>query len=192
MAAPTAAGKRPPMKIGMTLDIADGKVCVCAREQRGPVCVEVFALPVTLRPSLPHASPKPATPITPPPPPTHTNTHTRAAIQLAEYRSQHNTIWPEVKAALAGVGLTNISLWAWPGGSRLFYYAEFVGEEPFEEAMARYAGMPRIAEWEALMHSYQRRLVPAAGEGGEGGQGGDGEGASVWWRAMECVYSSDF
>lgn len=93
--------------------------------------------------------------------------------RLAEYKAQHDAIWPEVRAALAAAGLTNISLWAWPrpesgSGGRLFYYGEYVGEAPFDEAMARYAAAPRIAEWEALMHTYQKKLPGPAGED-EGG-----------------------
>ncbi|KAI8477509.1 MAG: hypothetical protein J3K34DRAFT_477037 [Monoraphidium minutum] len=103
--------------------------------------------------------------------------------KIAEYKARHDEIWPEVRAALAAAGLTNLSLWAWPHGGRLFYYAEYVGAAPFEEAMAEYAKAPRIAEWEALMHSYQQQLP-----GGGGGEGGK----SVWWQPMECVYSSDF
>jgi L-rhamnose mutarotase len=104
--------------------------------------------------------------------------------QLAEYKRHHDEIWPEVRAALEAAGLTNISLWCWPAGGRLFYYAEFVGAEPFDEAMAKYAQAPRIQEWEELMHTYQRQLP---GDGGVGGEGG-----GVWWQPMQRVYSSDF
>jgi L-rhamnose mutarotase len=149
-AAAAAPSPRPPLKVGMTLDIQPGR--------------------------------------------------------LDEYRRRHDEIWPEVRAALRAAGLTNISLWAWPGGGRLFYYGEYAGAGPFDEAMARYAASPRVAEWEALMHTYQRRVVPGPrgggggegagggggrGEGGGEGGGGGGEG-SVWWRPMELVYSSDF
>jgi L-rhamnose mutarotase len=107
--------------------------------------------------------------------------------QLADYKQRHDEIWPEVKAALRDAGLTNISLWALPQDGRLFYYGEYVGAEPFEDAMARYAKAPRVAQWEELMHTYQRQLLGGGGDGD-----GDGGGGDVWWRPMELVYSSDF
>lgn len=51
--------------------------------------------------------------------------------QLAEYKEQHDRIWPEIKSALQSVGLINLSIWAW--GSRLFYYGEYAGKEPFQQ-----------------------------------------------------------
>lgn len=120
-------------------------------------------------------------------PTTHRNHHLHT--QLEEYKQHHDAIWPEVREALRSVGLTNISLWAWPPGGRLFYYAEYIGSEPLDAAMARYAAMPCIAEWEELMHTYQRQLPVPGKDGSSRDAGQDG---SVWWHPMDCVYSSDF
>jgi len=133
MPSPPCQSRQRPLKVGMTLDIADGK--------------------------------------------------------LDEYKQHHDRIWPAVRTALAAQGLTNVSLWVWPPGGRLFYYAEYVGEQPFDQAMQRYASMERIQEWEELMHTYQKQLVV---EGEEGGGGSSSGSSSVWWRPMDCVYSSDF
>lgn len=98
---------------------------------------------------------------------------------MAEYKRHHDEIWPEIASALQVAGLTNLSIWNW--GPRLFYYGEYVGDRPFDEAMAEYSKAPRVAEWEELMHAYQKQLP-----------GPDGAAGSVWWQPMDLVYSSAF
>ena len=90
--------------------------------------------------------------------------------------------------------MRNASLWCHAASGRLFYYAEYAGDAPFEAAMARYAEMPRVAEWEAQMHALQRPLSRGGGGGDDGGGSGDGgaAAATVWWQPMECVFSSSF
>ncbi|OSX68523.1 hypothetical protein BU14_2638s0001 [Porphyra umbilicalis] len=102
---------------------------------------------------------------------------------LAEYKAHHDNSWPEVESALRSVGMRNLSLWAY--GNRMFYYAEYVGDTPFDEAMATYAKMPRVSEWEALMHKYQEK-IPAAD-----GDTADTAAADVWWRPCTQVYHLD-
>jgi L-rhamnose mutarotase len=98
-------------------------------------------------------------------------------MQFKEYKEQHDNIWPEVKDALRSVGLRNISLWAWE--NRLFYYAEYVGQDPFDVAMATYEKMPRIKEWEELMHTYQQKLP------------GQDASSDLWWQPCQQVYNQD-
>jgi len=95
--------------------------------------------------------------------------------KLEQYYELHQNVWPEVKAALHSVGVRNLSLWVW--GTRMFYYCEYVGEEPFDDAMARYAEMPRVKDWEAQMHQFQERLP-----------GSDGD---VWWQPMRNITHQD-
>ena len=92
--------------------------------------------------------------------------------KLQEYIDLHANPRPEVQAALRSAGIRNLSLWNW--GERLFYYAEYVGTEPFDEAMARYATMPGVKEWEDLMHDYQVKLP--------------GSECDVWWQECKQVY----
>lgn len=61
---------------------------------------------------------------------------------LEEYKRHHSEIWPEIVSALRQVGLRNITLWSFQ--RRLFYYAEYVGDEPFEKAMEEYSALPRV------------------------------------------------
>ena len=91
---------------------------------------------------------------------------------LKEYIDQHNAARPEVQQALRECGIRNLSLWCWE--ERLFYYAEYVGKEPFEKAMKRYAKMPGVQEWEELMHKYQEKLPGSEGD--------------VWWQECKNVY----
>mmetsp|Transcript_14314 Transcript_14314/g.38321 ORF Transcript_14314/g.38321 Transcript_14314/m.38321 type:complete len:120 (+) Transcript_14314:106-465(+) len=95
-----------------------------------------------------------------------------------EYIDHHAHSWPEIESALRSVGLRNISLWVWE--SRMFYYAEYVGEEEFDAAMERYSKMPRVKEWEELMHKYQKKLP-----------GMDEKEGDVWWMPMTPVYHQD-
>ena len=69
---------------------------------------------------------------------------------------------------------TPFSLWAWK--NRLFYYAEYVGSEPFEKAMAKYAEMPGVKDWEELMHCYQEKIPGTEGD------------TDVWWQQCTPVY----
>mmetsp|Transcript_38533 Transcript_38533/g.151936 ORF Transcript_38533/g.151936 Transcript_38533/m.151936 type:complete len:112 (-) Transcript_38533:961-1296(-) len=95
--------------------------------------------------------------------------------KLEEYHQHHINSWTEVENALRSVGMRNLSLYSWE--SRLFYYAEYVGSIPFEEAMEQYAKMPRVQEWEALMHKYQKQLPGSTGD--------------VWWQPMKEIYHQD-
>lgn len=90
-----------------------------------------------------------------------------------EYIEHHANPRPHIQAALHAVGLRNISLWTW--GERLFYYAEYVGTEPFDDAMARYAKMDGVQEWEAAMHKYQVKIPGSEGD--------------VWWQVCRQVYN---
>lgn len=84
--------------------------------------------------------------------------------------------------------------------NRLFYYAEYVGTVPFDkvrqrlfpfmphvatsfqltnlctQAMEEYATKPGVADWEALMHSYQAKIP------------GTDIASDVWWQPCREVY----
>ena len=78
---------------------------------------------------------------------------------LDEYVQHHRAVWPEVKSALRKVGIGNLSLFL--QGEMLFMYMEYRGEGPYEDAMAKYITLPRVAEWEELMKKY--KVVPEDG-----------------------------
>ena len=76
-----------------------------------------------------------------------------------EYVQHHKAVWPEVKSALREVGISSLSLFL--QGDLLFMYMEYCGARPYEEAMAAYVTLPRVAEWEELMKKYKH--VPEDG-----------------------------
>mmetsp|Transcript_18276 Transcript_18276/g.38173 ORF Transcript_18276/g.38173 Transcript_18276/m.38173 type:complete len:127 (-) Transcript_18276:166-546(-) len=94
--------------------------------------------------------------------------------KFQEYFDYHQAVWPEIQHALHEVGVRNLSVWNWE--SRLFYYCEYVGERPFAEAMQIYSQMPRVQEWEELMHKYQQKLPGAANVAED-----------VWWQPCTLV-----
>lgn len=97
--------------------------------------------------------------------------------KFQEYFDHHQKVWPEIQDALRIVGVRNLSLWNWQ--NRLFYYCEYVGEKPFEEAMEEYSAMPKVQEWEELMHQYQQKLP------------GDNVGGDVWWQPCTMIVHQD-
>jgi L-rhamnose mutarotase len=169
-------------RIGMTLDIRPDKVNGMGSSwtrrtehpRRKPAVASAStgarrkAPPALLR-RPPAACPSPH-----PHPPAPAHLHT----QVAEYTRLHDEQWPEVHDALHSVGVRNLSIWhlAEPAAAtnRLFIYMEYVGEAPFDEAMARYAAMPRVQEWEELMRTMQVQLPGSA--------------PGVWWQRMAQLF----
>ncbi|KAK4538307.1 hypothetical protein CDCA_CDCA17G4332 [Cyanidium caldarium] len=99
---------------------------------------------------------------------------------MPAYRQCHDAQWPEVRDALRAVGLRNLSLWYDGGHNRVFYYAEYGGAEPFQQAMQRYAQMPRVQAWEERMHQYQERPAGAVGVSEQ-----------VYWVPLEEIFHQE-
>jgi L-rhamnose mutarotase len=78
---------------------------------------------------------------------------------VEEYIAAHANPRQRVVDALRSVGLRNLSLWV--SRERLFYYAEFapINNETFDEAMARYAQMPGVREWEEVRSNIPMRTT---------------------------------
>ena len=84
-------------------------------------------------------------------------------VMIAEYVEVHRNVWPEVKAGIHDVGITNMEIFL--NGSILFMIIDTV--EPFdrEAAFARLATLPRQAEWEAFVARFQE--CPEGSSSGE-------------------------
>lgn len=52
------------------------------------------------------------------------------------------------------------------------------GKQHFSCSMERYSKMPRVQEWEELMHKYQKKIS-------------NDEMGDVWWQPMKEVYHQD-
>ena len=66
---------------------------------------------------------------------------------LAEYRTRHEQVWPEMLAALSATGWSNYSLFLRPDGLLVGY----LETEDFEAAVAGMAATEVNARWQAEM-----------------------------------------
>jgi len=62
-------------------------------------------------------------------------------------------IWPEVIAGQHEVGILQMQIYRW--GRSLFMIMDTVDDFDFARDMARLAGLPRQAEWEAYVSQFQ-------------------------------------
>ena len=89
------------------------------------------------------------------------------------YRRHHRAVWPEVERSLRRVGVRGLDIYRL--GRRLVMFLETKDGFDLERSFAAHAtSHPRVAEWEALMKTFQRR--PPGARRGE------------WWAVMEPVY----
>lgn len=72
---------------------------------------------------------------------------------IAAYVSEHARVWPEVQAGIREVGILDMQIYAL--GNRLFMIMDTVDEFDWAADNARLATLPRQAEWEAYMASFQ-------------------------------------
>ena len=72
---------------------------------------------------------------------------------IARYVDVHKHIWPEVIEGQREVGIVGMEIWR--RGRRLFMIMDTVDGFDFERDMARLAGLPRQAEWEAYVSQFQ-------------------------------------
>ena len=92
---------------------------------------------------------------------------------IAEYRAHHAAIWPDVARSLTGAGVRSMDIYLL--GRRLVMILELQDGLDVAQVFARHAAQGgRIAEWEALMKSFQQ-LAPGARPG-------------EWWAAMDPVF----
>lgn len=91
---------------------------------------------------------------------------------IREYEEHHRRVWPEVAAALRGIGITRMRIFRL--GCRLFMvYEAPEGFDPARDYQA-YTADPRCREWDELMRRFQRP-APGAAEGS-------------WWAPMDEVF----
>jgi L-rhamnose mutarotase len=94
---------------------------------------------------------------------------------IETYRTHHQQVWPEVVSSLQRAGIRTMDIYIL--GRRLVMILETDGPD-FQQCMALHvASDPRVAEWEALMHSMQ-----------EPPPGGRHEN---WWSVMEPLFHLD-
>lgn len=69
------------------------------------------------------------------------------------YIHEHSRVWPEVQEGIRQVGILDMQIYAL--GNKLFMIMDTVDDFDWEKDNARLATLPRQAEWEAYMSSFQ-------------------------------------
>ena len=94
-------------------------------------------------------------------------------VAISAYEEYHRAVWPEVLAALRGIGIERMEIFR--VGTRMFMYMTAIDEFDPDVDFPRYIEQnPRAAEWDKLMRTFQQQVPEAK----------DGE----WWALMEQVF----
>lgn len=72
---------------------------------------------------------------------------------IAKYVEAHAHVWPEIIAGQREVGIVDMQIYR--RGRSLFMIMDTVDDFDFDRDMARLAGLPRQAEWEAYVSQFQ-------------------------------------
>lgn len=78
---------------------------------------------------------------------------------IAEYKTYHQNVWPEIKKSISDSGITNMEIYLL--GNRLFMLMETNASFSFEKKAEADASNPKVQEWENLMWKYQQALPQA-------------------------------
>lgn len=95
-------------------------------------------------------------------------------VLIKEYIAYHEKVWPEVLAAIRGMGIQTMKIFI--HGNRLFMYAEAADSFDPVKDYQKYAESARAREWDQLMRNYQQK-VPAASENPD-----------EWWSSMDLCF----
>ena len=94
---------------------------------------------------------------------------------ISQYVEAHRHVWPEVIDGQREVGILSMEIWR--SGRSLFMIMDTVNEFDFERDMARLAGLPRQAEWEAYVSQFQGCVAGAS--------------SAEKWQLMDCIFDSN-
>lgn len=72
---------------------------------------------------------------------------------IAKYVEAHAHVWPEIVAGQRAVGIVDMQIYR--RGRSLFMIMDTADDFDFDRDMARLAGLPRQAEWEAYVAQFQ-------------------------------------
>ena len=78
---------------------------------------------------------------------------------IAEYKTYHEKIWPEITASIKNSGIDRMEIYC--TGNRLFMIMETADDFSFERKAKLDADNIKVQEWEALMWKYQQ-AIPGA------------------------------
>ncbi|MGI4020769.1 MAG: L-rhamnose mutarotase [Janthinobacterium lividum] len=78
---------------------------------------------------------------------------------IAQYKTHHQQVWPEIKKSITDAGITNMEIYVLE--NRLFMIMETDESFSFEKKAKMDAANPKVQEWEQLMWKYQQELPTA-------------------------------
>ena len=78
---------------------------------------------------------------------------------IAEYRRQHEHIWPEITQSIRDSGIEDMEIYLL--GTRLFMIIEVSERFSFDAKSEADRNNPKVQEWERLMWKFQRPLPEA-------------------------------
>ena len=94
---------------------------------------------------------------------------------VEKYIEVHSHVWPEVIAGQHEVGILQMQIYRL--GRSLFMIMDTVDDFDFARDMARLAGLPRQAEWEAYVSQFQGCAAGAS--------------SAEKWQMMEKIFDSE-
>ena len=94
---------------------------------------------------------------------------------VSKYVEAHSHVWPEVIAGQHEVGILQMQIYRL--GRSLFMIMDTVDDFDFARDMARLAGLPRQAEWEAYVSQFQGCAAGAS--------------SAEKWQMMEKIFDSE-
>ena len=94
---------------------------------------------------------------------------------VEKYIEVHSHVWPEVIAGQHEVGILQMQIYRL--GRSLFMIMDTVDDFDFARDMARLAGLPRQAEWEAYVSQFQGCAADAS--------------SAEKWQMMEKIFDSE-
>ena len=94
------------------------------------------------------------------------------AEKIASYKRYHQSVWPEILAALRRTGIVDMKIYLI--GRRMFMAVTTTDDYDAVRAGAVYLAEPRVQAWEALMRTLQERAPEARPD--------------EWWAEMELVF----
>ena len=94
---------------------------------------------------------------------------------IEKYCEVHAHVWPEIVDGQRQVGILSMQIYR--HGRQLFMIMDTVDDFDFERDMARLAGMPRQADWEAYVSRFQGCVADAS--------------SADKWQLMDKIFDSD-
>lgn len=94
---------------------------------------------------------------------------------VEKYIEVHSHVWPEVIAGQHEVGILQMQIYRL--GRSLFMIMDTVDDFDFARDMARLAGLPRQAEWEAYVSQFQGCAAGAS--------------SAEKWQMMDKIFDSE-